>query len=329
MVQQVTTPTATETSSGAALLPIPPAPARYLWFSGRRVPWEQATVHVSLVGWPSVGAVFEGIRGYWNAEQSALFIFRLPEHIARLQASMKLQRMTPRFSTPELVDAIVDLCRANEVREDTYIQPLAFTAGYTWHTSTGMGQVPDVVITVRPMASGLLTGQTLTAGVSSWTRISDTVMPPRIKALPNYANSRLASHEAKRRGYDAPIILNQRGQVSESSAACVFIVRNGVLITPPLTASVLESITRDSVIELARGVLGLPVQERDVDRTELYVADEVFLSGTSIEVTAVTEVDGYQVGTGQVGEITGRIERLFHDIARGIDHRYAHWRTPV
>jgi branched-chain amino acid aminotransferase len=328
MVEQVTK-AATEDRDSEPLLPIPPSQYPYLWFSGRRVPWETAMVHVSLIGWPSVGAVFEGIRGYWNAEQAAVYIFRLAEHMERLATSMKLQRMAPRFSAAELSAAIVELCRANGTREDIYIQPLAYTAGYTWHSAHGTGQLPEVVITVRPYASDLLTGQTLRAGVSSWTRISDTAMPPRIKALPNYANSRLASHEAARHGVDAAIILNQQGQVAESSASCIFIVRKGVLITPPLTASILESITRDSVIELAGKVLGLSVQERDVDRTELYVADEVFLCGTSMEVTPVVEVDGYQVGTGRAGEITSRLERLFHDIVRGIDNRYAHWRTRV
>jgi branched-chain amino acid aminotransferase len=311
------------------LLPIPPSRYPYLWFSGRRVPWQDATVHVSLVGWPSVGAVFEGIRGYWNAEQSALYIFCLTEHLARLDASMRLQRMAPRFSPEELKAEIVELCRVNGAAEDIYIQPLAFTSGYSWHSSYGQGQVPEITITVRPMASDLLTGQTLRAGVSSWTRISDSAMPPRIKALPNYANSRLASHEAARHGVDAAIILNQRGQVAESSASCVFLMRKGVLVTPSLTASVLESITRDCVIELARDVLGLPVQERDVDRTELYVADEVFMCGTSMEVTPVVEVDGYQIGAGRSGDVTGRLERLFHDVVRGIDSRYAHWRTRV
>jgi branched-chain amino acid aminotransferase len=328
MVDQVTKP-AVEARSGETLLPIPPSHYPYMWFSGRRVPWESATVHVSLVGWPSVGAVFEGIRGYRNPEQSSVSIFCLNEHIARLETSMKLQRMAPRFSAAELIAAIVELCRANGVAEDMYVQPLAFTSGYTWHTSYGQGQAPEIAITVRPMSSDLLSGRTLRAGVSSWTRISDTVMPPRIKALPNYANSRLASHEAARHGVDAAIILNERGQVAESSASCIFLVRNGVVITPALTAGILESITRACIIELARDALGLPVQERDVDRTELYVADEVFMCGTSMEVTAVREVDGYQIGSGGAGEITSRIERLFHDVARGIDGRYAHWRTPI
>jgi len=329
MVDQLTRPEATEGPGIEPLIPIAPATFPYLWFSGRQVPWEQATVHVTLVGWPSIGAVFEGIRGYWNAEQAALYIFRLREHMARLEMSMKLQRMLPRFSAAELTAALLDLCRVNDAREDVYIQPLAFTLGSMWGSRAAMGQLPEVFITIRPIESDLLKERSLTAGVSSWTRIHDRALPPRIKAIPNYANSRLGSNEASRHGYDVPIFLNQEGTVAESSGSCIFIVRKGEVVTPPVTASILESITRDSVIELARTALSLPVHEREVDRTELYASDEIFLCGTSMEVTPVTEVDGYQIGAGRSGEITGRIERLFHDVARGIDSRYAHWRTRV
>ena len=329
MVDQRAQMVTVEERDGETLLPIPPATYPYLWFSGRQVPWEQATVHITMVGWPAVGAIFEGIRGYWSAEQEALYIFRLREHLARLESSMKLMRMRPRFSADELAAALLDLCRANDVTGDVYLQPLAFTLGGMWGSRAMVEQTPEIVITVRPAESGLLSGQTIKAGVSSWTRISDEALPPRIKALPNYANSRLASAEASRHGYDDPIFLNDHGKVAESSGCCIFLVRKGVAITPPITASILESITRDSLLELLRDALGVPVQERDVDRTELYLADEVFLCGTAVEVTPVTSVDGYQIGSGEVGEITARLERCFHDVVRGTDGRYSHWRTRV
>ena len=311
------------------LIPIQPSPYPYLWFSGVQVPWEEATVHVTTVGWPAISAIFEGIRGYWNEERQTLAIFRLPEHMARFESSLKLQRMRSRFSGGEVGDALLELCRTNGAREDVYLQPMAFSVGAAWGSRAALDQTAEILITVRPSESALGTERTLTAGVASWRRISDEALPPRIKAFPNYANSRLASNEASRHGYDAPIFLNSAGKVSESSGSCIVIVRNGVAITPPITASILESITRDSVIELLRDGLGVPVQERDIDRTELYVSDEAFLCGTAMEVTPIGEIDGYQLGQGGVGEITGRLERLFHDVVRGTDTRYEHWLTVV
>ena len=311
------------------VLPIPPAPFPYLWFSGEQLPWEQATVHVTTVGWPAVSAIFEGIRGYWNEDQGALYVFRLAEHMARFDNSMRLQRMAPRFSGSEVGQALLDLCRANDVRGDAYMQPMAFSTGAAWGSRAHMDQAPEILITIRPSESGLGSGRTLTAGVASWRRISDEALPPRIKAFPNYANSRLASNEASRHGYDAPIFLNSAGKVSESSGSCLFIIRTGVAITPPVTASILESITRDSVIELLRDGLGVPVLERDVDRTELYVSDEAFLCGTAMEVTPLREIDGYEIGRDGVGPLTERLERLFHEVVRGKEARYQRWVTPV
>lgn len=311
------------------VLPIPPAQFPYLWFSGEQLPWDQALVHVTTVGWPAISAIFEGIRGYWNEEQGALYIFRLPEHMARFDNSVKLQRMRSRFPGAEVGDALLELCRANGAAQDVYIQPMAFSVGAAWGSRAALDASPEILITVRPSDTTLGSGRTLTAGVTSWRRISDEALPPRIKAFPNYANSRLASNEAARHGYDAPIFLNSAGKVSESSGSCLFIIRNGTVITPPITASILESITRDSVIELCRDGLGLPVIERDVDRTELYVADEAFLCGTAMEVTPLSEIDGFQIGDGDMGEATSRLERLFHDVVRNREGRYAHWVTRV
>jgi branched-chain amino acid aminotransferase len=311
------------------VLPVPPAPYPYLWFSGEQLPWEEALVHVTTVGWPAISAIFEGIRGYWNDEQRALYIFRLPEHMARFDNSVKLQRMRPRFSGVEIGEALLQLCRSNNAREDVYIQPMAFSLGAIWGSRAALDASPEVLITVRPSDSTLGSTNTLTAGVASWRRISDEALPPRIKAFPNYANSRLASNEAARHGYDAPIFLNSAGKVSESSGSCLFIIRKGVVITPPITASILESITRESVIELCRDGLGLPVVERDVDRTELYVADEAFLCGTAMEVTPLTEIDGFPVGNGSIGENTSNLEQLFHNVVRNREPRYTHWVTRV
>jgi branched-chain amino acid aminotransferase len=313
----------------ATVLPIPPAAFPYLWFSGEEVPWDQALVHVTHVGWPAISAIFEGIRGYWNEQQQALYIFRLRGHMIRFDNSVRMQRMGSRWSGAEIGEVLLQLCRSNKARQDVYLQPMAFSIGAAWGSRATLDATAEVMVTVRPSDTTLGSGRTVTAGVASWRRISDDALPPRIKAFPNYANSRLASNEAARHGYDAPIFLNSAGKVSESSGSCLFIIRNGVAITPPVTASILESITRDSVIGLLRDGLGVPVQERDVDRTELYVADEAFLCGTAMEVTPIREIDGYQLGSGEMGEITGRLEGLFHDVVRGNEPRYTHWLARV
>jgi branched-chain amino acid aminotransferase len=301
----------------------------YLWWNGERRRWEDATVHVTELGWSTVGAVFEGIRGYWNHEQGELHIFRLPEHLERLQRSMKLVRLPLNYSPDQLTDAIVDLLNANEVREDTYIRPLAFTADTSGKRFAQLGHDASLLINTHPMASHLKTGLTYRAKVSSWRRISEDVMPPRIKNLSNYRNGHLANMEARLDGYDTALLLNLHGTVAEAPGACVAIVAGGRLITPDVTSSILESITRDALLTLAREVLRIEVIERPVDRTELYVADEVFTCGTAAEITPVVEVDKYQVGDGSIGPVTRELEQVFSDVLYGREERFGHWRTSV
>ena len=302
----------------------------YVWMSGELVAWDDAQVHASTLGWSAISMVFEGIRGYWNAEEEQLNIFHLDLHIERLLRSMKVMRMTSPWSVAELKGAIVDLVQANEFRDDIYVQPLAYFGG-----STTPGYLPvserhgDITIFNRQIGSVLGSGRTTSCGVSSWTRISDNVMPPRVKAIANYQNSRYVADESSRHGYDFGIILNPQGKVAEISYACLYIIRDGVAITPPVTAGVLESITRDVVKQLFQDELGVPVIERDIDRTELYIADEVFICGTGAELQAVGSVDGYKIGDGGIGPLVTRMEQLFHDIVRGKDARYPEWRTGI
>jgi branched-chain amino acid aminotransferase len=300
----------------------------YLWMDGKLVPWAEATVHASRLGWSTIGAVFEGIKAYWNAEQEELYGWQFMEHYQRFAQSMRLERMRPEFSPEQLVQASVDLLRANECRDDMYVRPLAWHADATW-----FGHMEDsrtgIVITTAPFASILGSGKTVRACVSSWTRVGDNQLSPRIKCLSNYQNSRMALLEAVLDGFDQPILLNSRGQVTEGPAACLFIVRDGVVATPSLTSGILESITRTAVLRLCQDELGLPTQEREIDRTELYVADEIFFCGTGAEIMPVGEVDHYTVGSGGVGPLTARIERVFHDVVRGRHEGYAQWRIPV
>jgi branched-chain amino acid aminotransferase len=301
----------------------------YLWLNGERKAWEEATVHISELGWSTIGAVFEGIRGYWNEDQGELYVFRLREHLERLHRSMKLVRLPIEYSVEDLIDVTTDLLRANEARADTYIFPLA----YMRDSYTSRYDRPDiraaVQILTRPMPSHLKTGMTMSARFSSWRRISEDVMPPRVKNLSNYRNGQLARMEALLDGYDTSIILNAQGKVSEAPGACVVFVRDGKLVTPDLTSSVLESITRDAILTLAREVLEIPVEERQVDRTELYMADEIFLCGTAAEISPVTSVDKYVIGNGTIGPVTSALERVFDDVLRGNERRFERWRTPA
>ncbi len=301
---------------------------KYLWLNGEMKKWEDANVHITAIGWSSVSAVFEGIRGYWNAEQEELYVFRLREHADRLMRSMRLMRMEEKFNRDQVVDACLTLLKENDCREDTYIRPLAYFGGAVRAGFLGASE-PDLLITTNPAPSHLTTGMTQTAQVSSYRRISEDVMPPRVKNLSNYRNSQLASGEARLNGYDTAIILNPRGHVTEGPGACLFMVRDNVVTTPDLTSGILESITRDAFLTLCHETLGLRVEERNVDRTELYVADEVFFAGTMAEVTPVTMIDHFKVGTGEIGPVTSRLDRLFNDVVRGLNPGYAAWRAPV
>ena len=302
---------------------------KYLWHSGKLVEWDKATVHMSTLGWSAISSVFEGIRAYWNPDQQELHIFHLDAHLKRLFQSMKIMRMTSPYSKDELAEAIAALLRANEYRCDTYIQPLAYFEGGIPGYLAVLEQPGEIVITARPAPSNLSEPKVSHCNVSSWTRISDNVMPPRAKAVTNYQNSRYVSTESRINGYDFGIILNPNGKVSEASYACIYIIRDGVAITPPVSAGILESITRLVVKGMLERGMDMPVVERDVDRTELYVADEAFICGTAVEVQPIGSVDRYQVGDGEMGPTVSRLIELFHGVVRGVDERHADWRTPV
>ena len=304
-------------------------PSAYLWRSGELVEWEKATVHISMLAWSAISAVFEGIRGYWNSETQQLYVFHLEAHLKRLFQSMKIMRMTSPYSKDQLAEAIVGLLRSNECRSDTYVQPLAYFGGGVPGYLAVLEQPGEIVITTRSASSGLDEAKAARCNVSSWTRISDNVMPPRAKAITNYQNSRYVSTESHINGYDYGIILNPNGKVAEASYACIYLIRDGVALTPPWSAGILESVTREVVKELLTEELGIPVLEREIDRTELYLADEVFICGTAVEVEAVGSVDKYTVGDGDQGPVVTRLKGLFRNVVRGDDPKRSAWRTPV
>jgi len=304
--------------------------ATYLWRNGDFIPWEDATIHVSSVGHASVAAIFEGIKAYWNEKDEELYVFRLTEHLQRFLASIRMVRYGFEYTLEDLESAVVKLLRKNDYHKDVYIRPYVFQAGIVRELLQAQpGKPTELIIDSWPFTSYRDPESALDVCVSSWTRIADNVLPPRLKCFSNYHNGRLAAMEATVSGYDWPILLDAQGKVTEGPGACLAMVRGGMMVTPPITSSILESVTRDSIAKIARDVLGIRYEERTIDRTELYLADELFFLGTGWEIMPVKSVDRLTVGDGAVGRITQEVRIAYADIVRGTDQRYPEWRTPV
>ena len=300
---------------------------RLIWLDGNIIPLQEAKINV-LTPTAQFGAnVFEGIRCYWVVENKQLYAFRLPEHYKRLKNSMKLFRMEERYSPDEMKRGLKEVIKANEYKEDITVRQTVFIDGFgTWSSK---GPV-NMFIAPIPKKRNLPDEQKgLNCCISSWVRISDRNMSPRVKVGANYINSRMAQMEALENGYDSAIFMNETGKIAEGPGSCLFMVRDGKLITPPCTASVLESITRDSIIELARNVLGIETLEREIDRTELYICDEAFLCGTSIEIAPIVKVDGYQINEGKAGLITNKVHEIYLQAVTSGVKGYEHWLTPI
>jgi branched-chain amino acid aminotransferase len=304
--------------------------ASFIWRNGTILPWAEATIHVNAVGHASVAGIFEGIKAYWNEEQRQLYVFRLGEHLERFIASIKMVRYGFDYTLDQLRDAVVDLLRANEYHKGVYIRPYVFQKGIVRELLQPQpGRPTELVIDSWPFSSYRDMSQALNVCVSSWTRISDNVLPPRLKCFSNYHNGRLAAMEATVGGYDWPILLDDRGKVTEGPGACLLLVRKGKVIAPPVTSGILESITRDTMFVLLDEVLGVPFEQREVDRTELYVADEVFFVGTGWEIMPVASVDRLPVGNGRPGSLTLRLADVYRKVVSGEDERHPEWRTRV
>jgi len=306
---------------------VSPDPA-FLWFNGQIVPWEQATLHATHTIWSSIQTVFEGVRAYWNAEEETMHIFRLEEHLRRLKQSMRLVRMDSPYDPMALVTDLPLLLQRNGVREDTYIRIVAFPSERRM-ASRGDEEVLNMLADTAPYPSYLDRDRCLHLMISSYTRISEMVMPPRVKSMSNYRNGDLAMREAKLAGYDGAILLNRLGEISECTWSNLFIVRDGALITPDHTSDILEGITRDVLLGLARERLGIPVQERRLARTELYLADEAFQCGTAAEILPIGSIDRYTLGDGGIGPITRQLRDLFRAIVYGRDEATSDWLLSV
>ncbi|HEX9900208.1 MAG TPA: branched-chain amino acid transaminase, partial [Candidatus Methylomirabilis sp.] len=275
------------------------------YFNKQFVPLSEAKISIRTNALHYGSGVFEGIRAYWNPKEQQLYVFKLPEHYERMVNNCKVMKLKLDHDVKELCAITVDLLRRNQPREDTYIRPIAYIS------SEGLGpkligyETGFAVYTI-PLGDYIDTSVGIKVGFSSWRRISDNTIPARCKVTGGYVNSALARTEAIEQGYDEAIFLTQDGFISEGSAENIFLARNGSLITPDLSQDILEGITRDVLLTLCREELGLMVTERQVGRTELYVADEVFLCGTGAQVSPVIEVDRRPVGSGKMGPITAR-----------------------
>jgi branched-chain amino acid aminotransferase len=301
-----------------------------LWafFRGEFVPLRDANINVMTHGFNYGTAVFEGIRAYWNADEEQLFALELVAHYARILASARLLMMEIRQTPEELAQITVELLRRDGLREDVYLRPIIYksseTIGVRLHNLDA-----DITIFGVPFGQYIDTEGGIRAQVSTWRRTDDNAIPARGKITGAYVNGALAKSEAQLNGYDEAIVLTADGHVSEGSAENLFIVKRGVLITPPVTDNILEGITRARLIEIARDDLEVAVLERSIDRTELYGADEVFLCGTGAQISPVIEVDRRGVGGGRPGPVTRDLSRIYFDAVRGRLPAYRDWLTPV
>jgi branched-chain amino acid aminotransferase len=299
---------------------------RLVHLDGKMVPYEDAKIHVLSPAVKYGASVFEGICGYATRDGGGVNIFRLREHLVRLQQSMHILRYEQAYSLEELTQVVLNTVRANDVRTDSHIRIQAHVLGEGLMGACGP---VGLSCTVSPRDARAIEARTKRAQVTSWRRIDDASMPPRVKAAANYHNGRLGTVQARADGYDEPIFLTAAGKVAESGGACLFILRDGVPITPGVTHGILESVTRDTLLRIFSDVLERPAVTREVDRTELYVADEAFLCGSAYEVSPVTEIDGMKVGTGGIGDLTREVWDVYEAVVRGATNVDPGWLTPV
>jgi branched-chain amino acid aminotransferase len=298
--------------------------ANYVWLDGRIVKWEDAKIHVLTHALHYGTSIFEGIRAYWTGKD--LLIFRLDDHVDRMFRSAKILGVKVPYTADEVRRAIIETLRANSFREDVYIRPLLFVSTPTVTLDVRMLEISLAVIAF-PFGK-YLPPEGIRVAVVSWRRVSNTMLPVMAKIGGIYVNSVLALVEARNKGFDEAILMDANGYIAEGSGENVFVVRKGKIYTPPTYASILEGITRDTVIKLATDE-GMYVEERPIAREEIYIADEVFLVGTAAEITPVVEIDGRTIGNGKPGPVTKKLAELYAKVVRGEVEKYLRWVTPV
>ncbi len=299
---------------------------RYAFFGEKILPLAEAKVSITAHAFNYGTAVFEGIRGYHAGGE--IYLFRLAEHYRRMEQSASLLRIKLPLPVKELCELTKELVRRNGFQQDVYVRPIAFKSSPT--IKLCLNKLEDeFALYVIPLGDYVATDRGLAVCTSSWRRTNDTAIPARAKITGSYVNSALAASEADENGFDEAILLNEDGHVSEGSGMNLFLLRRGRLITTPVTANILEGITRETVIEIAAKELGLETQEREIDRSELYFADEIFFCGTGAQIASVGSVDRKQIGDGGIGPVTSRLQKIYQKITHGQDPNYYHWLSPV
>lgn len=300
----------------------------FAYFKGSIVPYSEAKVGVMTHAMNYGTAVFGGVRGYWNEQEEELYIFRAMDHYERFLNSAKLLLMDLGVTPEELTRMTIELLQKEGLRQDMYIRPLAYKGdeiiGVRLHNL-----IDELTIFAVPFDKYVSNDTGAHVTFSSWRRVDDNMIPARGKIAGAYVNTALIKTDAVRAGFDEALVLNVDGHLSEGSAENIFMVRGGKVITPLVTDNILEGITRRSVIELVQEELGIEVVERHIDRTEVYLCEEFFMTGTAAQVTAVTKVDHRPIGTGEMGPITKQLRSLYADAVRGKLKKYRHWNTPV
>ena len=300
----------------------------HAYFEGKIVPYSEAKVGVMTHGLNYGTGCFGGIRGYWNDDEQQLYVFRPYDHFRRFLQSAKLLLMDLGHTEDELVNITLELLRAEGHHTDVYIRPLAYKADEI--IGVRLHNLKDAMtIFAVPFGQYVDNEEGLRVTISSWRRVNDNSIPARGKITGAYINSAFMKSDAMLAGYDEAIALNREGHVSEGSAENVFMLRDGVVLTPPITDDILEGITRRTLITLIRDELGMECVERSIDRSELTLADEIWLCGTGVQVAAVTHVDQRPIGTGKMGPLVSDLRELFFDVVRGRVAKYRHWTTPV
>jgi branched-chain amino acid aminotransferase len=299
--------------------------SKFVWFDRRLIPLDQSKVPVTIHAIHYGTSIFEGIRAYWNSKN--LHIFRLDDHIKRFRNSGKFYSISLRFSNDTIRKGIFDLCKKNKMKRDCYIRPFYFVGEYGINLHVTEKAPTHLAIFMFPFGD-LFKKSGITGGVSSWRKFSNSTTPTQAKMGGNYLNSIIATQESKRNGYDEAILLDKNGNVSEAPGENIFLVKGNELLTPPLTSSALKGITRDTVFHLAND-LGYKVTIRKILRDELYIADEIFLSGTAAEITPIISVNRNKIGTGTVGDITRKIMDAYSDVVMGRNEKYFSWLSAV
>lgn len=297
--------------------------SKFIWFDGKYVTSEKAKVPVTTHAIHYGTSIFDGIRGYWNSEN--LYIFRLADHLKRFRNSGKFYSISLNFSDGQISNAIVNLCRKNGIRQSCYIRPFYFVGQYGINLHVNE-KSPTHVAIYTAIFGDLFDKNGITTCVSSWRKFSDATTPTQAKMGGNYLNSILATQECKRNGFDEAILLDLKGNVSEAPGENIFLVRDEQLITPPISSSALDGITRDTIITLAHD-MGYKTSIRKIPKSELYLADEIFLTGTAAEITPIIQIDHKKIG--KVGKITKSMITAYNDVVMNKNDKYSNWLTAV